>query len=70
MVFMNSLQTSNKQLMIELSKLDLKTGEGLLRREEIAAELEKNNQDMKAFAAALGTNDDQPRLVKYRKVHG
>lgn len=62
----SALVNENKKLMLQLSKLDLKTDEGKAMQALIKQKMNANNQEMQAYAVALGDREQMPRLGKYQ----
>lgn len=66
----SDLQRDNKLLMMELQKLNVDPKNGSRTRSEVIKDLERNNRDLQAMAAALGPRDEMPRLHRMKKMQG
>lgn len=63
----NTLRTENRKLFIELGKIPASSPDYEQNRKRIAAQVAANNREIEAFAKALGSNEEQSRLYRYRK---
>lgn len=67
----DEIRQQNKLLMMELQNLKLTTAEGQSRRLAIQAQLNANNQELRAFATAFGaTMDTMPRIMQIKQKIG
>ena len=57
----------NKLLMMEYQKLAVDKMDSHVRAREINAQLQANNRDLHAFAAVLGSDDNLPRIMRFKQ---
>lgn len=62
-----TLQIENRKLFMELGKIPADSPDFEPNRKRIAALVAANNREIEAFAKALGSNEEQSRLYRYRK---
>lgn len=65
----DNIRKENKVLMMEYQQQNLSTPEGMENADKIKKRLTDNSRDLQAFAVALGTSTDEPRIFRKRMLH-
>ena len=61
------IAANNKELMFQFQQLDVNDISTIEERHRLATEMRNNSQDIRAYAKALGSRNQMPRIVLFRE---